>query len=595
MVAAVSGFWLDGLMSKGSGRMHVDSSGSHRVMTDGTVRHYRRHLLRRSFRDEQGRPRKETLANLSSLPDEAIDAVRSILAGGNLVEAGSAFEVRRSLPHGDVAAVHAMAGKLKLKSLLGPDCRERDIAYALIISRVVRPESKLSTVGWWEDTTMGEDLKVAGTTTNEAYAAMDWLFGRQDSIEKKLAARHLEPGGSAMYDLSSSWMEGRSCELAARGYSRDKKRGTEQIEYGLLTCPEGRPVSIRVFPGNTSDTTAFKDTVTLVRNRFGLTRLTMVGDRGMITNARIKELRVLDGMEWITALRAPAIKALASNDGPLQMSLFDLQNFAEITHPDYPEERLICCRNPALAEERARKREELLQATEKYLDAIAARVDSGRLTGRDKIGLALGKVINKHKVAKHFITEIADTTFNYRRDHQNIHTETRLDGIYVIRTSLPEETLTTSDTISAYKDLSHVERDFRSIKIDDLGLRPIFHYLESRVRAHVLICMIAGYLVWHLRKTLAPLTFTDQDVPPREDPVAPAKRSTPAKSKDATKTNTDDLPVRSFQDLLDHLQTLSRQTIQFTGQEIQKITTPTPTQRRIFELLGAPIPLALTA
>lgn len=594
-VAAVSGFWLDGLMSKGSGRMHIDSSGSHRVGADGTVRHYRRHLLRRSFRDEQGRPRKETLANLSALPDEAIDAVRTILAGGNLVDADSAFEVRRSLPHGDVAAVHAMAGKLALKGLLGPDCRERDIAYALIISRVVRPESKLSTVGWWDDTTLGEDLNVAGTTTNEAYAAMDWLLHRQDSIEGKLARRHLEPGGSAMYDLSSSWVEGHSCELAARGYSRDKKRGTEQIEYGLLTCPEGRPVSIRVFPGNTSDTTAFKDAVTLVRNRFGLTRLTMVGDRGMITNARVKELRALEGMEWITALRAPAIKALASDDGPLQMSLFDLQNFAEITHPDYPGERLICCRNPALAEERSRKRQELLQATEKHLAAIAARVDSGRLTGQDKIGLALGKVINKHKVAKHFIIEVTDTTFTYRRDQDNIHAETRLDGIYVIRTSLPEETLTTSDTISAYKGLSHVERDFKSIKIDDLGLRPIFHYLESRVRAHVLICMLAAYLVWHLRKTLAPLTFTDPDIPPRQDPVAPAQRSSAAKSKDAAKTNTDGLPIRSFQDLLDHLHTLSRQTIHFTGQEIQKITTPTPTQRRVFELIGAPIPLALAA
>lgn len=591
----MDGIWQTTRMSKGSGRMHVDSSSSHRTGADGTPRHYRRHLLRRSFRDELGRPRKETLANLSALPDDAINAIRTILAGGTLVNAGEAFEVRRSLPHGDVAAVHAMAGKLGLKGLLGPDCRERDIAYALILSRVVRPESKLSTVGWWEDSTLGVDLGVSGVSAGDAYAAMDWLFGRQDAIERKLAKRHLQPGGMALYDLSSSWVEGHSCDLAARGYSRDNKRGTEQIEYGLLTCPEGRPVSVRVFPGNTSDTAAFKEVVPLVRNTFGLKTLTMVGDRGMITNARIAELKTMEGTEWITALRAPAIKALASDDGPLQMSLFDTQNFAEITSPDYPGERLICCKNPALAEERARKREELLQATEKHLNAIWARVDTGRLAGQEKIGLALGKVINKHKVAKHFIIDITDSTFEFRRDQDNIDAESRLDGIYVIRTSLDEGTLETSDTVSAYKSLANVERDFRSIKIDDLDLRPVFHYLEPRVRAHVLICMLAAYLVWHLRKTLAPLTFTDQDIPPRQDPVSPAQRSPQAKSKDSSKQTSDELPVRSFQDLLDHLGTLSRQTIAFEGQEIEKITTPTPTQRKIFELIGTPIPITLAA
>jgi transposase len=528
------------------------------------------------------------------LPDEVIEAIRKALSGATLVDCGSAFEIERSLPHGDVAAVHAMASNLGVKNMLGPDCRERDLAYALILSRIVRPHSKLSTATWWDDTTLGVDMNITGASTDEVYAALDWLLAQQDYIETVLARRHLMPGGRAMFDLSSSWLEGRCCDLAAFGHSRDKKRGRKQIEYGLLTDSQGRPVAIRVFPGNTSDTTAFQEAVVIVREKFGLERLVMVGDRGMITNARVTDLRQHEGMDWITALRAPAIAALARDDGPLQMSLFDTQNFAEITHPHYPGERLICCRNPALADERARKREELVQATEKELDKIAARVDSGKVRNADAIGIAIGKVINKHKVAKHFILHTSDGTFSYRRDTDKISAEAALDGIYVIRTSLTSQILDASDVITSYKNLANVERDFRVIKVDDLELRPIFHYLSDRVRAHVFLCMLACYIVWHLRDTLAELTFTDEHIPHRDDPVTPADRSDTAKAKDAGKRTPEQLPVRSFRGLLDHLKTLTRETITFSGQRIEKISNPTPTQRRTFELIGATIPLTLT-
>ena len=338
-------------VSKRSGSMHVDQAGRHYTTVGGERRAYPTYLLRRSFRDEHGRPRKETLANLTGLPEESIAALRATLKGRTLVDAEAAFEVERSVPHGDAAAAHVMAGKLGLRELLGPACRERDIAYALIVSRVVRPRPKLSTARWWEDgdTTLGIDLGVAGASTDEIYAAMDWLTSRQREIEKKLAARHLRPGSIAMFDLSSSWVEGSQCELAAFGHSRDGRRGRKQIEYGLLTDPEGRPVAVEVFPGNTADPESFKTAVTRVRPDFGIERLIMAGDRGMITGTRISDLRKCEGMDWITALKAPAIAALARDDGPLQMSLFDVHNFAEITHPDYPGERLICCHNPVLA------------------------------------------------------------------------------------------------------------------------------------------------------------------------------------------------------------------------------------------------------
>jgi transposase len=422
---------------------------------------------------------------------------------------------------------------------------------------------------------------------------MDWLLARQEDISRQLAARHLREGGIAMFDLSSSWVEGSHCELAAFGYSRDGRRGRRQIEYGLLTDPEGRPVAVEVFAGNTSDPESFKTAITRVRDDYCLKNLIMVGDRGMITGTRIEDLKKLPGMEWVTALRGPAIAKLAGEDGPLQMSLFDVQNFAEITHPGYPGERLICCLNPFLAAERARKREALLAATGKDLAAIQAAVDAGRLKGPDKIGIRAGKVIGKHKVGKHLLLDIAPGRIAWRRDEQNIAAEAALDGIYVIRTSVTEDILGPAAVVTAYKNLKHVERDFRIIKADDLDLRPIRHYLVNRVRSHVLLCMLAAYLTWHLRQALAELTFTDQHIPPPADPVAPARRSAQARGKDAAKRNGGKLPVRKYGDLLGHLATLDRQTITFSGQRIEKLTSPTPVQRRAFELLGAPIPLTL--
>jgi Transposase DDE domain len=576
--------------------MHVDQAGRHYTTVGGERRAYPTYLLRRSYRDEQGRPRKETLANLTGLPPESIEALRATLKGRTLVDAEAEFEVERSVPHGDVAAAHVMAAQLGLAGLLGPACRERDIAYALVLSRAVRPESKLATTRWWAggDTTLGTDLGVAGASTDEVYAAMDWLTARQRGIEKKLAARHLAEGGIAMFDLSSSWVEGSCCELAAFGHSRDGKRGRKQVEYGLLTDRAGRPVAVEVFAGNTSDPQAFKTAITRVRADFGTERLIMVGDRGMITGTRISDLRKLPGMDWVTALKAPAIAKLAADDGPLQMSLFDTQNFAEITHPGYPGERLICCHNPVLEADRARTRHELLADTEAELAKIKASVGAGRLTDPDKIGVRVGKVINKRKVAKHFLLDIGPGRLIWHRDQEKIAAEAALDGIYVIRTSVTRDVLDTVGAVAAYKDLKHVERDFRITKADDLDLRPIHHYLTGRVRGHVLICMLACYLTWHLRAALAELTFTDQHIPQASDPVAPAQRSPQARAKDSTKHNHDGLPVYRYRDLLAHLATLDRQTIIFAGRPIEKLTTPTPVQHRAFELLGATVPLAIS-
>ena len=573
--------------------MHVETSRSHQVRKDGTVASYERHLLRRSFRDG-GKVRKETLANLSHLPPEAIAAIRAVLAGKTLIDADAAFEVTRSLPHGHAAAVHAMARTLGFPALLGPPGRDRDLAYALVISRVLRPASKLSTAGWWDDVTLGPDLGVAGASTDEIYAAMDWLVSRQDDIEKQLAARHLAEGGIAMFDLSSSWVEGRHCELAAYGYSRDGKRGKPQIEYGLLTDKDGRPVAVRVFAGNTADPKAFPEAVTAVREKFGLEQMIMVGDRGMITTARIKDLRELEGMAWITCLRHPAIKKLMAGDGPLQLSLFDEQDLAEITSPDFPGERLIACRNPFEAAKRARTRQELLAATEADLGTIAAQVAAGRVKDPDKIGVAAGKVINKRKVAKHVILDIGDGRISWRRDQASIDAEALTDGIYVIRTPVPAGTLDAPAAVAAYKDLASLERDFRHIKADDLDLRPIWHRLEDRVRAHVLICTLACYLTWHLRQAWAPLTYTDEHPPARGNPVAPARRSPSAAAKAAVKTGPGKQPIRGFRDLIDHLATLTRDTIVVGGQPVDKLANPTPTQRRAFDLIGAPIPRTLT-
>lgn len=585
--------------------MHVARTLTKYVDKAGNVRRYESILVRRTFR-EGAKVRHETLANLSKLPAETVAAVEATLKGQTLVSVGSEFTITRSLPHGHVAVVAAMARQLGLPALLGPPCRSRNLALGLIVSRVVKPASKLRTRSSWADTTLGADLGITDASTDEIYAAMDWLVGRQDAIEKKLAAKHIgpqvNPSGMALFDLSSTWMTGNHCELAARGYSRDGKKGLPQVNFGLLGDREGRPVAVRVFAGNTADPAAFTDIVTVVKDTFKLDDLVMVGDRGMITTARVNALRELNddaqtGFRWITALRNPAIAALAADDGPLQMSLFDQQDLAEITHPDYPGERLIACRNPLLAARRARKRTELLAATEKLLGAIKTRVEAGRLSGAADIGKALGKVMGKYKMAKHFDTTISDDGFTYHRNQASIDTEAALDGIYVIRTSVDAATLTPAAVVQSYKDLANIERDFRSIKTDDLHVRPVRHRLTDRVKAHLLICMLARYLVWHLRKAWAPLTFTDENPPARENPVAPAQRSTDAQAKAAHKHDPTGNPLHSFTGLLEHLATLTRDRIRYhdTDIEFDKLTDPTPTQRRAFDLINATIPLTIAA
>ncbi len=572
----------------------------HYVGKDGVSRDYETHLLRRSYRQD-GKVKNETVANLSHLPGELIEMIRASLAGQAFVPAGTNARVTRSLPHGHVAAVHAQAKALGLPALLGPAGRHRDLALALVIARVCQPGSKLATTRWWADTTLAADLGVADASTDEVYAAMDWLAGRQDAIEAKLVRAHLvgpgNPDRLALFDLSSSWVTGRCCPLAARGYSRDGKKGLPQIEYGLLTDPAGRPVAVRVFPGNTADPTAFTTIVQAVKDTFSLTDMVMVGDRGMITSARVDALREVGGFGWVTALRAPAIAALAADNGPLQMSLFDQVNLAEISHPDYPGERLIACRNPALAQERARKRLALLDSTDIELAKITAAVAAGRLAGAGKIGIRVGKVIGRYKMAKHYILDITDTTFAFTRDQDQITTEAALDGLYVIRTTMAPEQMDAAKVVATYKSLARVERDFRSLKTIDLDLRPIHHYTEARVRAHVFICMLASYLVWHLRAAWAPLTFTDEHRPDPVDPVAPAQRSHAADAKAATKTTTENLHARSFTGLLDHLATLTRVDLQYGDHEgaptVPTLAQPTPTQRRAFDLIDAPILLTL--
>jgi hypothetical protein len=567
-----------------------------------TRRHYKDKvyettLLRRSYR-EGGKVKTETLGNLSHLPPETISLIRESLAGKTHVEAGADWEIERALPHGHVAAVWAMARKLRLVELLGPPCAERDLALGLIVARVVAPASKLATSRWWAATTLAVDLGVAGASTDDVYGAMDWLGGRQASIETGLARRHLTPGGRVLYDLSSSWVEGRCCPLAARGHSRDAKAGKEQIEYGLTCDPAGRPIAVEVFAGNTADPTAFISAAAAVRERFGLTDVVMVGDRGMITTARIDALRHVGGLGWITSLRAPAIRLLAEA-GALQMSLFDEANLAEITdHPDYPGERLVACRNPALAVQRARKRQELLAATEADLAQVQAATTRERrpLRGQDKIALRVGKLVNAHKMAKHFSLAISDTGFTYTRNEDAIAAEAALDGIYVIRASAAHTAaMDAPGMVEAYKDLKFNEAGFRSLKAIDLDLRPIYHYTEARVRAHVLICMLALYLVWHLRQAWAPICFTDEHPPEHDDPVAPARRSPHALAKISAQRHADGQAIHSFATLVDELGTLTRNTIVFTGgARITKLAVPTPLQRRAFELIGAPIPIELS-
>jgi hypothetical protein len=580
--------------------MHVARIRSGYTDKQGQRHQYESAYLRRTYRDG-GTVHHETLANLSGLPEPTVALIEAALKGTALVPAGQAMTITRSLPHGHVAAVHAMAARLGLPALLGPPGPQRDLALALVISRVVAPGSKLSTLAWWDDTTLGADLGVAQVSVDDVYAAMDWLAGRQDAIEAKLARRHLaieaNPQRMALFDLSSSWLEGTHCPLAARGWSRDGKKAKLQIEYGLLTDPEGRPVAVRVLPGNTGDPAAFTEIVKVVRGKFKLARMVMVGDRGMITTARIDALKQADeNYGWITALRAPAIRKLMADDGPLQLSLFDEQDLAEITSEDFPGERLICCRNPVLAAERARKREDLLAAAERLLRPLIDRVAAGRLRGKDAIGLAVGKVIGKHKMAKHLALTITDTTLAVERRQDSIDAEAALDGIYVIRTPVPQAELDAAGIVTAYKNLKYVERNFRHIKADDLDLRPVFHRLTRRVQGHVLICMLAAYVVWHLRRAWAPLTYTDEDPPAQPNPVAPARRSEAAAAKAARQHDQDGRPYRSFRGLLEHLATLTRNQVRFAGAgaEVLVLAEPTSEQRQAFDLIGAAIPLALT-
>jgi len=592
-------------MTARSGAMHVARNKRTYVAKSGERRVYESVLVRRTYRDG-GKVRHETLANLSALPGEAIAAIEATLKGERLVPAGQAVTITASLPHGHAAAVHAMAAKLGLPALLGPPCRARDLALGLVISRVLAPASKLATRTWWADTTLGADLGIAGASTGDLYAAMDWLEDRQDAIEAGLARRHLAPDANparmALFDLSSSWLEGRCCPLAARGYSRDGKKGKLQIEYGLLTDPAGRPVAVRVLPGNTGDPAAFTAIVDVVRDKFGLAEMVMVGDRGMITSARIAALNQQDDgtprpdpYRWITALRAPAIRKLMADDGPLQLSLLDEQDLAEITSPDFPGERLVACRNPVLAADRARKREDLLQATEKLLAPLIARVAAGRLAGAGPTGVEAGKVISRYKTAKHFTLTITDDSLTVTRNQARIDEEAALDGFYVLRTPVPADKLDAPAVVAAYKNLARVERDFRSIKSDDLDLRPIWHRLEERVKAHVLICMLACYLTWHLRQAWAPLTFTDQDPPAPGNPVAPARRSDAAQAKASHQHDPAGRPYHSFRGLLAHLATLTRNQVRFTGTNAitDMLTEPTSTQREAFGLIGVPIPLTL--
>jgi hypothetical protein len=596
----------DVTMAGSSGKVHVvrvKKTGY--VDKQGRARDYSSAYLRRTYR-EAGKVKNETVANLSVLPEHVIDLIDAGLKGTALVPASEAVTITRSVPHGHVAAAHAMARRLGLPALLGPAGPQRDLALALVIARVVAPASKLSTLTWWADTTLGADLGTEDASTGDIYAAMDWLAARQDTIEADLARRHLapeaNPGRMALFDLSSSWLEGTHCPLAARGYSRDGKKGKLQIEYGLLTDPAGRPVAVRVFDGSTADPAAFTTIVKVLRDKFALEKMVMVGDRGMITSARIEALNqpeqdgtVPSPYGWITALRAPAIRKLMADEGPLQLSLFDEQDLAEITSPDFPGERLVACRNPVLAEQRARKREDLLAATEKLLAPLAARVAAGRLAGAAKIGVEAGKVINKYKTGKHFDIAITDTTLTIARRQPQIDAEAALDGIYVIRTPVPADQLDAPGVVTAYKNLSRVERDFRSIKSDDLDLRPVFHRLEERVKAHVLICMLAAYLTWHLRSAWAPLTFTDQNPPQPDNPVAPARRSARAQAKASSQRDPAGRPYRSFRGLLEHLATLTRNQVRFAGATatVPMLAEPTTDQRQAFDLIGAPIPLTL--
>jgi transposase len=556
-------------------------------------------LLRETYRQD-GKFCKRTLCNLSHWPIAHVEGLRGVLKGGTVIPAGrDAFAVIRSLPHGHVAAAVGVARRIGLEGILGPDSnRCRDLALAMLIGRILDPVSKLATARALSPATasssLGEALGLGDVDDDELYAALDWLLVRQPAIEAILAKRHLTNGTLVLYDVSSSYMEGRCCPLAKRGYSRDGKRGTLQIVYGLLCAPDGCPVAIEVFDGNTGDPKTLAPQIEKLRQRFHLDRVVLIGDRGMITEARIAEDLKAAGLDWITALRAPAIKELL-NSGALQLTLFDQRDMASITSPDFPGERLIVCRNPELAAERTRKREDLLAATEKDLASIKATVERKRnpLRGTAEIALKVGEVFNTHKMKKHFDLEITDTTFRFARKTDAIAAEAATDGIYVVRTSLAEGMLGDADTVRSYKSLSLVERGFRCIKTVDLHIRPVYHWLEDRVRAHVFLCMLAYYLEWHMRQKLAPMLFDDTDREEaearRQSVVAQAQRSKAATKKQTTGLTEDGLPVHSFHSLLADLATLARNTITTAitpHYPLTVLTRPTPVQQKAFDLLG---------
>ncbi len=550
-------------------------------------REYSSHLVRRSYR-EGGRVRHETIANVSKLPPEAIEALTRALRGEALMSAAEALTLERSLPAGHVECVLAGAGRLGLARLLDRSpSRERDLALAMICQRVICPGSKLETTRLLSQSTLACELGVEGADPDELYAAMDWLSERQERIESRLAARHLKGATLVLYDLSSSYFEGRHCPLAKLGYSRDGKRGTLQITYGLLCDPDGRPIAVEVFEGNTTDSQTVAAQIVKLKQRFGLGSVIVVCDRGMVTKANVAAMGEAEGIGWITALKAPQVKRLVTK-GDLQLSLFDEANLAEISSDEFPGERLVVCRNPLVAAERTRKRSELLAATGRGLAEIRERVEAGTLTGAAEIGLAVGPALKRYRMRKHFEIVIADDRLTFSRKEAQIEAEAALDGFYVLRTSAPTEKLATEEVVRSYKQLKEVERAFRTFK-GPLEIRPIHHRLEDRVRAHVFICMLSYYLAWHLREAWAELLFKDECPPTPTDPVAKASRSVAATEKAQTKRTADHELCHSFESLISELGLRVRNTIHLAGSHasFEQLTEPSAVQARALELLAS--------
>ncbi len=548
-------------------------------------------LLREGYR-EGGKVKNRTLANLSQWPAPKVDLLRRLLRDEALAPVDALFEVVASTHHGHVQAVRTTMQRLGFAALLAArPSRERDLVVAMVAARILDPDSKLATTRWWHTTTLPADLGVSDADEDALYEAMDWLLERQDRIEQTLAARHLRAGGFVLYDLTSSYFEGTTCPLAAFGHNRDGKKGKLQVNYGLLTDARGCPVAVSVFKGNTGDPPTLLPAVRRVRERFGIEQLVVVGDRGMISQTQITALQALAGVAWLTALKTGAIRDLAAG-GHVQLGLFDERNLFELTHPDFPGERLVACRNPELAKLRAHKRQALLAATVKELDKVRGMVARGTLRGRDAIGVRVGKVVNKYKVAKHIRLDIHDDRVEFQIDEPRVAAEAALDGIYVIRTSVPAERLDAADAVRHYKQLSDVERAFRSLKTIDLKVRPIRHRLEERVRAHIFLCLLAYYVEWHMREAWRPLLFSDEDQAAKQtrDPVAPAKRSAAALRKVHTKVLDDGTSVHSFSTLLKDLSRIVRNACRQRGAgpeapTFELVTTPDSTQQRAYDLL----------